>query len=210
MLVVAPWRGRAVLYRSPCSHWRSLPGLGWQLTMSQYYCPPYTWHPTLHTIASIIHWYQTHDNRVRVGISLQKMLSSFMKYSAKFFALLPLVIEWCLSDPDQELASVSPQKADHATSCEIVTQWGEEEAEPGCDSSSLIIITNDPGLWTRGKQLTMTIVLSKQANTSIPTTGFQKPGWWLLVCISWSDIDIHLCIDDEMSFSKNFQPLLFA
>ena len=81
-----------------------------------------------------------------------------------------------MSDLDQELASVSPQKADHATSCEIVTQWGEEEAEPGCDSSSLIIITNDPGLWTRGKQLAMTIVLSKQANTSIPTTGFQKPG----------------------------------
>ena len=55
----------------------------------------------------------------------------------------------------------------------------------------------------------MAIVLSKQANTSTPTTGFQKPGWWLLVfifwrtlCISWSDIDIHLCVDDE--FFKEF------
>ena len=65
---------------------------------------------------------------------------------------------------------------------------------------------------TRAKQLTMAIVLSNQANTSITTTVVQNPGWWSLVfmffgasCIALSDIDIHLCIDDDLlSFQRIF------
>ena len=53
-------------------------------------------------------------------------------------------IEWCLSDLDQELASVSPQKADHATSCEIVTQWGEE----GGRARVWFIITHHYNEWS--------------------------------------------------------------
>ena len=144
MLLVAPRRGRAVLYWSPCSHWRSLPGLGWQLTMSQYYCPPYTWHPTLHTIASIIHWYQTHDNRVRVGISLQKMLSSLMRYFANFFCTFT-TCHWVMFEWPRPGAGLSvPTKRCPPSSCEIVTQWGEE----GGRARVWFIITHHYNEWS--------------------------------------------------------------